>query len=273
MGELRLFGQPEGAFSGDHDDLTGVIPDQHHAKSHAHDGADGSGQVVHGSLTGVSADQHHAQLHKAAHISGGGDAFAGGDLLDATARVAIRKNSGGADVGARRRLNLIEGNNITLTVADDTANEEIDITIAAAGGGGGGLLAYTVYDPASEETKSTTSTSFVDVDAANLAVTFTAPSSGKVLIRLTALALLGTTATTRVYWNLCQGSNNISGSAGVVTVYSHEHRISHAVVLTGLTSGNEYTYKWGFRSGYYAHSARINVGGDAGPAVMEVWAA
>lgn len=53
----------------------------------------------------------------------------------ANARVAVRKNTG-ADVGKRRRLNLIEGSNVTLTVTDDSGNEEIDVTIAAAGGGG-----------------------------------------------------------------------------------------------------------------------------------------
>jgi hypothetical protein len=43
--------------------------------------------------------------------------------------VIVRKN-GGADVGSRPRLNLIEGANIVLTVADDAIQSEIDITIA-----------------------------------------------------------------------------------------------------------------------------------------------
>ena len=50
----------------------------------------------------------------------------------------IRKNSAGSDF-MRRRINLIEGANITLTVADDPTNNEVDVTIVAAGGGGGGL--------------------------------------------------------------------------------------------------------------------------------------
>lgn len=48
----------------------------------------------------------------------------------------IRKNSAGT-VFSRAQVNLIEGSNITLTVADDAANGEIDVTIAASGGGGG----------------------------------------------------------------------------------------------------------------------------------------
>jgi hypothetical protein len=47
----------------------------------------------------------------------------------------VRKNSAGSDI-RRRRLNLIEGSNVTLTVSDDSANNEIDITIASSAGGG-----------------------------------------------------------------------------------------------------------------------------------------
>lgn len=46
--------------------------------------------------------------------------------------VRVSKNSG-AVVGTRTKLNFIEGSNITLTIADDSANEEVDITIAASG--------------------------------------------------------------------------------------------------------------------------------------------
>lgn len=49
----------------------------------------------------------------------------------------VRKNSTGTSF-ARNRLNFIEGTNVTITVADDAANDEVDITIAASGGGGGG---------------------------------------------------------------------------------------------------------------------------------------
>jgi len=46
----------------------------------------------------------------------------------------IRKNSAGSDF-IRRRVNLIEGSGITLTVADDSANNEIDVTIAGGASG------------------------------------------------------------------------------------------------------------------------------------------
>jgi len=67
------------------------------------------------------------------------DTLVDGDIpatLSANARVAVRKNSTGGAVGTRRQINFIEGSNVTITVADDNANEEVDVTIAAAGGGG-----------------------------------------------------------------------------------------------------------------------------------------
>jgi len=81
-------------------------------------------------------------LTASAPITGGGDLSAdrafGFDqtaALGNNARIAVSKNSG-ATVGMRRRVNLIEGTNITLTIADDAGNEEVDVTIAASGGGG-----------------------------------------------------------------------------------------------------------------------------------------
>lgn len=53
--------------------------------------------------------------------------------LDANARVGVRKNSAGSTF-ERRRVNLIEGAGVSLTVADDAANEEVDVTVAVAGG-------------------------------------------------------------------------------------------------------------------------------------------
>ena len=49
---------------------------------------------------------------------------------DMNGRIAVEKN--GTLVGTRRAINLIEGTNVTLTVADDSPNEEVDVTINAA---------------------------------------------------------------------------------------------------------------------------------------------
>ena len=48
-------------------------------------------------------------------------------------RTIIRK--AGTIIGIRRTINLIEGANITLTVADDIPNDRVNVTISSSGGG------------------------------------------------------------------------------------------------------------------------------------------
>lgn len=83
------------------------------------------------------ADLYAPLAHKTRHQDGGADEIdvtgLSGLLADAQ-KVTVRKNTG-ADVGTRKRLNLIEGANITLTITDDAGDGEVDITIAAAAGG------------------------------------------------------------------------------------------------------------------------------------------
>lgn len=53
-------------------------------------------------------------------------------------KTIVRKNSTGSDL-RRRRINFIEGTNITLTVEDDATDNEIDITITSTASGSGGI--------------------------------------------------------------------------------------------------------------------------------------
>lgn len=65
-----------------------------------------------------------------------GAALAAADIpatLDSAARVAVRVNTAGANTGSRRRLNFIPSSGVTISASDDSANEEIDITIGASG--------------------------------------------------------------------------------------------------------------------------------------------
>lgn len=48
----------------------------------------------------------------------------------------VRVEKAGTVIGTRGGVNFIPGANVTLTVTDDAANDEVDITIAATGGGG-----------------------------------------------------------------------------------------------------------------------------------------
>jgi hypothetical protein len=84
-----------------------------------------------------------------------GDGVSGNPTIDWDG-VQARKNSAGSTF-TRRRVNFIEGSNVTLTVADDAGNDEIDVTIAAATGAG-----KIVQDLETSDTtnRSTTSTSY-----------------------------------------------------------------------------------------------------------------
>lgn len=88
--------------------------------------------------------------------------------LDATARVGVRKNSTGSTF-ERRRINLIEGSGVTLTVADDSGNEEVDVTIAAAGG------TITTYKKTTQKDINTTTT---ETDLLNDEITIGAGAIG-----------------------------------------------------------------------------------------------
>lgn len=63
-----------------HEDLTDVTSDQHHPKSHAHDGLDGSGTVAHSDLTGIAADDHHAKYTDPEAVAAMGAKAAGNPL-------------------------------------------------------------------------------------------------------------------------------------------------------------------------------------------------
>jgi hypothetical protein len=69
--------------------------------------------------------------HASTHRAGGSDPLTGN--LDANARVTVKQS--GTVVGTRRAINFIAGSNISLSISDDAANEEVDVTISAAGGG------------------------------------------------------------------------------------------------------------------------------------------
>lgn len=60
-----------------HDDLSGVSADDHHAQSHAHNGADSSGTVAHSATTGQTANDHHNQSHSDTDHSDGPNAKPG----------------------------------------------------------------------------------------------------------------------------------------------------------------------------------------------------
>jgi len=151
---------------------------------------------------------------------------------------------------------------------------------AAAGGGASPLLSATQYAPASSTQKTTSSTTMVAIDTTNLTTTaFTAPASGRVMVRLTGLCR---TATGTTYWGLFD--HNTTTARGVLAppqwqVGSIMTGESMVIIVSGLTSGNSYQFDWcwGVSAGtadLYCMGPTSPSGAPVGaPAVMEVWAA
>jgi hypothetical protein len=106
----------------------------------------------------------------------------------------------------------------------------------------GGILAETYYT-ASENSYSTSSSTFADVDATNLTISFTAPCSGKVLVRLISYAESSTAGTGQYKWRLYDGSNQI-GNIQMATKTETGTSIEAYVYKTGLSAGASYTWKW-----------------------------
>ena len=145
------------------------------------------------------------------------------------------------------------------------------------------LLAATTYNPGTATPLTTTagSNSFQVVSAPNLSVTFTAPSSGQVLVRLTGIpSRAGTGA---VFWGLSDGNSAfVTGSGGqVMSSQGNFFGLTLSALIAGLTPANSYTWQWAQRTTVNSGSdtASLKCGGDPtqstgfAPATMEIWAA
>lgn len=83
-------------------------------------------------------DSREALPHHTTHESGGLDSLNLSGLSGLTADPQTHETAkGGALVSTRKRINLIDGANVTITVADNAGADRTDVTIASTGGGGG----------------------------------------------------------------------------------------------------------------------------------------
>jgi hypothetical protein len=202
--------------------------------------------------------------------------------------VATGLTTGGtASGGGPHAASHQEGGGDTLEVAD-LATAETDDTLVLApdgaggvefraetgGGGGSGLLAVNQYAPTSQTVYSSSGTAMQDVDATNMAVTFTAPASGNVLVRLNAFTD-SNSAAGDMFWGLRESTTDLPGIARLLRGANDEGYNSVAFYLTGI-SGGSHTYKWAF--GASSGTVRIIIQdgsaiGEWGPGIMEVWSA
>jgi hypothetical protein len=140
----------------------------------------------------------------------------------------------------------------------------------------GSILALCVYNPGTIA-QYTIGTSFADVDATNLVVTFTVPASGKVLVRGMVAAVPGVNG---IAVNLREGSSDLSGTEQTLSDQYGAGKVdrrSFAMYVSGLTPDASKTYKLGAVANTSITNG-IRAGGTgttqtAGPAILEVVAA
>ena len=147
------------------------------------------------------------------------------------------------------------------------------VTTIEGGSSTGGIIARTSYDPASLASYTTSSTTDADVDATNLAVTFTVPASGAVLIRLEAHAGFTGTYNDAVNWGLRNGSTTVKSVpviGGVLSSSSQGPNSSwtKTFYVSGLTPGASLTYKWSWKVNSGAVTGRLYASTAAGAAAQ-----
>lgn len=181
----------------------------------------------------------------------------------------------GVNLAGTDEFEVVDKSDTTMS-ADGTNKRMTADELAIGMGSRVGLIKVHTHNPGTEQNVATTSTTFADVDATNLAVTFTAPPSGKVMF--VAYLAINIQSGTVLAWNLRDGSGDISGTearvspSGVTSLI----RINNRWYRTGLTPGTSYTYKLGHARSSGSGTAQTRWGGtaaDSGAAVFEVVAA
>jgi hypothetical protein len=153
-------------------------------------------------------------------------------------------------------------------VAATAGTGEVIVTVAG-GGGSAELLTAVQHNPASLATTAC-GTSWGDVDATNLVVSFTFPASGRVLLDMTGFI---TSNTNIVHWGVRDGTTLVTGSEQRVT-NSLTGRFHYSALISG-TPGAATTWKfahWGGASSSHLRGGPSGSGG-VGPSVMKVWSA
>ena len=143
---------------------------------------------------------------------------------------AVSKNDG-ADIGVRRRINFREGANVTLTIADDPINHEIDVTIASAGATGTAWVDQFFPAENPNSNKATYATFLMpDDDVITVRQTFIIPSD--VVTVDTAVVVLIPNAGGNLYWSCSTNFGQVCAGEQYDT-----HPDNIALNATGVTNG------------------------------------
>lgn len=130
-----------------------------------------------------------------------------------------------------------------------------------------GLLAIKSYNPTTGVVLQTT-TSFADIDATNVAITFMVPSSGAVTVQFD---VDGYANGSSMNYRLAEGGVAVEGTETEILYSSAANtvRLSYKVLITGLTPGVSKTYTLQHKGNSTASATRYG-GASNGPVVVEV---
>jgi hypothetical protein len=129
-------------------------------------------------------------------------------------------------------------------------------------------LAYVSYGPGSAAAIDTTSSTMADCDATNLAITFTVPASGRVLVTLDGWVAASGSAT-MYNWGLRESTTTVGDLSVIYSQVDGQRRMRVPFLVTGLTPDASLTYKWAHRLSLGSTSSGISII-TAQPAIMMV---
>lgn len=172
---------------------------------------------------------------------------------------------------------IARGKEDTVGVAHDSS-AALTHGPTAADFGGHRPIGRTVYNPGSLTEATVGTSTLTDMDATNLAVTFTAPPSGIVQARVSIRSYSPSSGTVGAHQiGFRNGSSTVSGSTQETCYWpsTTEFAVRSActAIITGLTAGTSYTWKLAHaNSTGTSRNVLAQYGGAVGPAVIEIFA-
>lgn len=133
----------------------------------------------------------------------------------------------------------------------------------------GQIIGFKSYNPVADTTV-TLSTSYGDIDATNLVVTFTGPASGLVLVEFNVVVF----DSGGVYFNLRDGSGDIANTKATMlgNVSNIVARLTYSMSVA-VTPTTSYTWKMGGKATGSTNHVRYGNGSEPyGPAIIKVMA-
>jgi hypothetical protein len=131
------------------------------------------------------------------------------------------------------------------------------------------LLGLTAYAATGDNTISVTTTTDADVDATNLQVTFVAPPSGNVLVKISSLYNDGNN---NAHWTIRESTTTLGDAYMSSTVFK-AYRGTATIYVTGISAGS-HTYKMGaYTSAGTMSIHHGSTGSLFGRIIIEIWAA